>query len=346
MAATPILDLEQLPPAAPNRWRPRLWGVAVGIVVAAIPILADQGIIPDLNWPAFNGLLLLPALLMSTAIHEMAHAVAGRLAGLETGGISIGPMLLLKSGNTWHFRFQWRSFTGGFFKPLAGMSEIKASHYAWMVAAGPFTSFLLAAVCWVVIKQSGSGFWNFTGTLFWTSLFLGFVSGIPYSYGLQQSDGARIGRLLRHPEQFRQLTLMLTVQTEEANGVRPKDWSQHLCDQMLAVQSSAPEYLGSQLLTFYRLVDLGDEWAALTHLENALSKSGNAGKELRPALFLEAASACARIKRETDKAKVWPNGRWLCSAGRRMLFGPWMRALPWRKAAMMRRLDSGARLGN
>lgn len=305
MSATPILDLEQPVPAAPARWPPRLLGIALGLAIAAVPVLADQGLIFDWNWPGFNGLLFIPVLLIVIAVHEAGHLVAAKLAGWDTGGISVGPVLLLRSGNAWVFQFKWRRLFSGFFKPLTTGNDFRISSCAWMIAGGPLASISLTGFSVLLFARYGNGAWNWNGTLFWSSILLGLLSMLPYSAGLQKSDGARLWQLIRHAAQLDGFRVLLTVQTDVARGLRPREWNLELVNRMMIVQPSAIEYLQCQLFLFYRFLDEGNEAAALPHLEQVLANSAKARNVLRPLLFLEAASACARIKNEPAKARVW-----------------------------------------
>ncbi len=103
VSATPILDLHQAPPE-PRKfkfWRYVLIGVTLGAAIATIKILEEENIIPAWDpptFPAFNGLLLLPAVYLAIAFHEIGHLLAGKLVGLNTGGISVGAFVLLRSG--------------------------------------------------------------------------------------------------------------------------------------------------------------------------------------------------------------------------------------------------------
>jgi hypothetical protein len=305
VSATPILDLEQPPPAPSKRWVPILAGVVIGLAMVTVSILADQGLMFDWNWPAFNGLLFVPALLCAIAAHEMGHLIAGEFLGFGTAGISVGPLLLIKSGKTWVFEFKWGRFFAGSFHLLSTQEDFMVLRYIWMIAAGPLASFLLAALCAALVSRDGNGAWNWTGTVCWASLLIGVASALPFSSSLRRSDGAWIWQLLRHPEQTHRLKALLAIQSDDTNGIRPRDWRRELFSQLLAVAPTAPEYTRCQLLAFYRLLDEGDEIAALQYLENALGKSGKADKELRSALFREAACACARIKNEPGKARAW-----------------------------------------
>ena len=108
VSATPIFDLDQAPPEPSMTWLPKLIGFILGLVIGAILILADQNKLPQWHWPRFNGLLFVPALYVAIAFHEIGHFIAGKLVGLEAGGISIGAFVFTKSGKNWVFRFDWR----------------------------------------------------------------------------------------------------------------------------------------------------------------------------------------------------------------------------------------------
>jgi membrane-associated protease RseP (regulator of RpoE activity) len=67
----------------------------------------------------FNGFLILPALYVTVAIHELGHLAAGRTVGMRPGAIMIGGVAIFKSGAHWGIRFDYRCmFSGGGAKPL------------------------------------------------------------------------------------------------------------------------------------------------------------------------------------------------------------------------------------
>ena len=62
------------------------------------------GISPDLHlryFTGFNGLLILPALYVTTAIHELGHLIAGRIVGMRPSAIMIAGIVIFKSGAHW-----------------------------------------------------------------------------------------------------------------------------------------------------------------------------------------------------------------------------------------------------
>jgi len=190
------------------------------------------------------------------------------------------------------------------FRPLASGMDFQLSRFAWLVAGGPIASLALAIVCGVVSAQ-GNGHWNWIGTLFWASTFLLILAGIPFSSGLNKSDGARLWQLIHHPEEARRWVSVLALQSEEAQGLRPREWNSMLFNQILEVGPFASEYLYCQLLAFYRKLDEGREVDALEHLEKVLAASARGGKALRQAFFLEAASASGMVRKNPTQARTW-----------------------------------------
>jgi len=253
----------------------------------------------------FQWFASVPALCVVFALHELGHLVAGKLAGLDAGGISVGPFAFTKSSKNWRFRVDWRTcILGGFFTPLTTV-DVPPLRYVWLVAGGPLACVALTVVFGLICVQYGSGDWSWIGSLFWTSLFSGIISLIPVSSGLNKSDGARLWQLLRYPERARSWMALLAIQTENTKGLRPREWNRQLIEQILTADASASEYLYSQLLAYYRRLDEGLETQALDHLEIVFSKSARVGKVLRHALFLEAASASAFVRRGAGQARSW-----------------------------------------
>ena len=305
MATTPILDLDQPPPPMPGKLYLCGIGFASGAVTLLFLILRDTNRLPQWHWPGVNGLLLLPLLWLGIAVHEASHAIAGRLVGLEFGGIAVGGFVFTKSGTRWTCRFELRFLLDGFFWPLSGSVGFELFKWAWMIAAGPCASASLALLSGLLCSQYGSGHWAWLGTLLWTSLFLSAGSIFPFSSGAVRSDGARLWQFVRHPRQAQSFMALMLVQTENTGGTLPRSWSRVLFEEMLRTPPSEPEYAYCQLLAFYRRIDEGAEIAALQHLESALSRLPRAGKPLRQVIFIEAACASAGIRKNPEQAREW-----------------------------------------
>jgi hypothetical protein len=242
---------------------------------------------------------------------------------------------------------------GGFFKPLTSSADYQLSRFAWLVAGGPIATLVLVVVCGTISVRR-DGLWNWVGTLFWASFLLLILGGIPYSSGLNKSDAARLWQLIHHPRQARNWVAVLALQSEEAKGLRPREWNPERFNQILDVGPSASEYLYCQLLAYYRRLDEDRKVDALEHLEKLLAHSARAGKPLRQALFLEAASASAMMRKSPIQARRWldcacelrkPESTDAVEASIAMCEGRYEEAASlWKRARerlAQRRLDSG-----
>ena len=227
------------------------------------------------------------------------------MAGIDVGGISVGGFSLIRSGENWVFRFDLRRWVGdGYFKPLTRAGGFRVGRYTWMVAGGPLTSMFFTVVCGYVSVQFGDGGWDWIGSLFWTSLTAAVSSIIPYSSGLNKSDGKLLWALLRDPEQERLTVAVLTLQTEEAKGLRPREWDTEQVKQVLRVPRAASEYPHCQLMAFYLRLEEGRQVDALVHLENVLASSARSGDATRHAFYLEAASSSALSQHKCEQART------------------------------------------
>lgn len=305
MSETPILDLEQELPQPPKIWRQILLGVFLGLLPLPLLILIELGHVPEIRWPAINDWLIIPAVLVSLAVHEFGHLLVGLMVGLGVDGISVGPFGYFRSGDRWIFRFEIKSVICGCYKPRIGAADHSEGRYVWMVAGGPLFSMALVAATWMASRQLGDGTWAWIGTLFWVSLVLLLFSVIPYSAGLNMTDTARIWQLVRNPTEGKAWIALLDIQSQEAQGVRPGDWNSAHFELMLQATRKTSGYAYFQLMANYRRLAEGREEAALEHLENALSESHRMGKLLRGVIYAEAASASTVIKKRPAQARVW-----------------------------------------
>ena len=95
MSATPILDLEQDPPA-PGSGK---WTVLIYLVIgSAIGIGADS---LGVKLPQLNFLVWIPLLYIAISIHELGHLLAGKMTCMASGGIVVGGFVAMKSGDHW-----------------------------------------------------------------------------------------------------------------------------------------------------------------------------------------------------------------------------------------------------
>ena len=282
MRETPILDLQRDPPKLRRAWAP--------IVFAAAIVLAV------LRWNLHIDLWWIPLVYVGVTIHELGHLVAGKLVGLNPAAIMVGGLSIFKSGDRWVCRFDFRQLLGGgVAAPLARKGHSNRSK-AIMVAGGPLATLLLAVIAGVT--------WGWTSSLCSINLFLLASTMLPVQ-GVNKSDIPRIWQLLRDPQGSEAWTALIQVQTQDMEGVLPRDWDPEIVAQMLQSDAKSGDYAYRQLLAFYRQLDLGDSEQALQHLETALASSALSGNLVRHLCFLEASASSALYRHNSAAACTW-----------------------------------------
>jgi hypothetical protein len=300
--STPILDLQKEPPY-PSGFMlgfSLLAGAVIGAFLAMIPAMQFRYL------PSCNGLLLFPAYYISVAVHELGHSLLGSIVGMPPGGISIGGFRFFKSGLRWRTGFDIRRiFAGGLAKALPPVGDYRVWAFAFMVAGGPIASLLLSlftGILGVTVDTTG---WNWSGTISWVSALLFFSSLIPYSSGVNRSDGGRLLALARNPGDCRAWMALYALQTQDAGGARPRDWDAELFAEVMKTKPTSNQYPFVQLLAYFRCVDQENEEAGFEHLESALATCKKSGKCFRHAIFLTAAATTAYPRGNGDGARVW-----------------------------------------
>lgn len=309
MSPTPILDLEQDPPRPLVRrwWTALLLGAGIGLggivllLAAALLGWYDPETLPDL--PPLNLWLFLPALYAAVFLHEAGHLAVAKLAGFSAGGICVGGLMLLRSGERWTVRFDRRYLFGGLAVPLPSQRDFRRGRYAWVVAGGPVASILFSGICWLALHRSGAGTWDWISTLFLAAVYTILASAIPYQFRGCTSDALRLWQLFRNPGWTRRWMAVVALQAENMRGVRPREWTSETFEQALESVQSEQHYSAVQMLAAYRAADLGDDQRALQHLERALSVAS------QPAVtrwcYLEASVASAKHRRNPAQARIW-----------------------------------------
>jgi hypothetical protein len=292
MSRTPILDLETPPPALQRPW----FGFSVAVLAATVLL----NVLPV----QLDGLWALPLLYASVAIHEAGHLLGAKLVGMEAGGVVIGGLMFLRSGDRWVTRFEWRRMlSGGLAKPLPKVGDFHRASYAWMVAGGPLATLALLAGSGIPYWRLGAGVPTWLSTLFWVNILLAFSCLIPYRMGLSRSDAGWL-LLLRKPAESRAWMGLLQVMAQEAAGTLPRDWNGEAFEAMMAGDSGSTACV-RHMLAFYRSINQGLETEAVDYLEQALGASGLCGRQVRQWCFLEASCSSALLLARADQARHW-----------------------------------------
>ena len=166
--------------------------------------------------------------------HELGHVVGGKLAGLRFLLLIVGPLKVTRTaqGLAWNVN-RSVAMMGG----LACCTPADPKRFVGamksMIAGGPLASFVLAAVCYVLISYVNvlplspswvlfvSSFLNFTLLI---SLMIGIMTLYPKTSGGMKTDGRQLIELFKsNPHAHRQNLVRLLVGQSLA-GFRPSEW--------------------------------------------------------------------------------------------------------------------------
>jgi hypothetical protein len=297
-STTPILDLEQDPPEKKSdTWLTAVFMTVCGSVSIAIIVLSATGS-PHRLWhlPPLNPLLVWPAFYVAIAVHEIGHLVIGRLAGFRAGSISVGVFTFFHSNRRWAFRFNWHKWFGGFYEPRPEKPGFSRLNTVCMVLGGLIFSALMSASIAGSVFLLGNGAGQWLSTLGYASVFIAALSAMPF----RGSDVRHLWDLARNSESARSYMALVQLNADDANGIRPRDWSSELMVDVLADRS-----INAGFRAYSRCLDEGSDDAALEQLEFLLAQSGRASKRLRLTIFLEASVASAVMRKEAKQARVW-----------------------------------------
>lgn len=146
---------------------------------------------------------LLLALLVSTALHEAGHAVAGLCLGMKLRLFAVGPFRWTVRDGKWTFKFDMKKAfsAGGATACVPATTDWQCADEIIMIAAGPAASFATGCFASVLaLSAKGAWFeqrWEFLIMLASISLIAAAVNLLPLRPDAIYSDGAQIYQLLK-----------------------------------------------------------------------------------------------------------------------------------------------------
>ncbi len=274
-----------------------VFGAALGLAVGYLVRGVDFGLsvaIPDAPALLFG---VLAVLFLALAFHEIGHLIGGSLMGFKFMLLVIGPLKLVREGES----IQWRlnedlSLYGGLAASVPMDGHNLTPRFAVAIAAGPLASLFFSAL------GLGSAFLlrdvsnNLHGeSLFWLMVFSLLNGGIflatilPGKTGGFQTDGAQLLDCLRggHDAERKQLSIAITGAS--AGGTRPREQNPRLMQRFLDLREGNSQDAIANWFGYVWLLDSGRAAEAGDLLDLALTQQDGLPETFRPALMVEAA---------------------------------------------------------
>jgi hypothetical protein len=250
-----------------------------------------------------SSLLFLPltfvAAFAAIAIHEMAHALAGVMAGFRFNSLRIGRLQFDRP-----FRISLYKGRGTGAGGWASLFPIKQDKLIWraiaMLLAGPLSNLLSIAVLLALPYSKGA----FSAIFIYISTLLGVVNLIPLRSRAVYSDGGRILMLLLNRARGERWLAMLKLVEEMRTGP-PEKMTPEFIAKAIAIEDQSPDTVSAHAIAYAAAFWAHKDEEAARMLETCLRNSSLAAPSQRQGLAVEAAVFQARRRHRVDLAQQW-----------------------------------------
>ena len=260
----------------------------------------------ELQWLA---LAMLPATLLSGAIHEAGHVLAGSACGFSFAWVRVGPFWLKQEDRRWRLRFQpvsLLSFDGASRVAPHRLGFSRARAIA-LVAGGPLLSLICAGLALLVYR------WPFAGHPFLRALLYDFslislaaslLSLLPFDTGSRLTDGYMLRELATTASRARRFWYWLQVSAHWTDGVLPRDWDRAALATACSLEDGSKLEARVRQLAYYAALDRDEIGEARLHLQRAQQLRARLPVESALLLDLDAAWFDAAVEGRPEAART------------------------------------------
>lgn len=263
------------------------------------------------NYPGLFPLALVGGLLLgfiiSVAVHEVGHVVAGKRAGFRFAFLLFWPVQIRRrgaAGLTIRPMFKSGLGLGG----MAGMAPVNCNNlrqgYLKLLRGGPMASFILGFAGILISLAAGLGS-SLTGGAFWMvgvlSLLLFTSCMIPRVTAGYLSDGAAIRLLSRGDNARVDLYVAgLEAATLTMAGTRPRELPTALLERLMKAEAGDPMWHRARYFNFLAAADRDDLGLARSYMDEIHAESANIPLLLRTTYEVRNAWLLAREGKPTE----------------------------------------------
>ena len=301
-SATPILDL--LAPLP----KPQTWNSALGEYL--FPTLLIMTVFVSRNYqlliPIFGFWIIA---LLTIAIHELGHVMAGCGVGFCFQSVGIGPIWIKRESNRWTVKLRRGLLDGATFMSLDRIHRVRRRLIIFS-ASGPAAGLLAGVIGFVCLRLAidrDDAFLSLILACFaGYSIFANLVSLVPTLYRGYGNDGKRLKVLLCSKEGARQVLATYALGMQQRKGIEPfclnSRWIQVASSPGNVVVDPRHSACTADLNAYQNAAST--ELAA-QFLERCLANSAFLTAENRDALVVEAAIFTAWQRNDAKKAETW-----------------------------------------
>lgn len=220
--------------------------IGVTAALLAVVIVLQLTKLGDIAWQIGSVYIFL---IVAIFIHELGHAVAGKMIGYEFHFMSFGPFTIEPRGLLWNER--WFAF-GGLTNCTPKIEDVEtiAKKHKWYVLAGPVFSYIgmFGGFIFAFLFDN-----NALNLFAFINLALLIVTAIPMKTPLK-TDGYIYWHLRKGGEEAHQLVSSVLLHKRMMSPESPKKWPPRLIEQAKKVPVSLDETLNSYMIFYYELM--------------------------------------------------------------------------------------------
>lgn len=252
---------------------------------------------------------------VAVGVHEFGHVVGGWIGGGRLLLYVVGPFMWRRTPVG--LKFSWNrqvNLSGGLAACLPlDPGAVSAKRFATMIAGGPVSSLVLAAMLAGVagllsVGEPGAGRALLQHQAVFgaaISLLIFAVTAMPGAAGGFKSDGRRFWELLRGDARSEQEKAMIVLTVASLGGVRPADYDPALIAQITALRDGSMFDLYGHYTAFHHGMDCGEPVRAQAALDHVLAGEEKLAPFLRDAARCDYAWLLARHTGDAVAARAW-----------------------------------------
>lgn len=220
--------------------------------------------------------------LLTTAVHELGHLLAGKLVGLRLHLLIIGPLQTTRENGRLRFsRHKSAAIFNGMTKSLPQDNKNLPHRLLIFTLGGPLASLFQAALAAALFFRWAADV-HFTNTYAWvvesaaitavyaTIIFLSAIKPTRYQSELP-ADGGRIISLLQASPDAVRWCALVALSGADLRGQRPRDWDESLIRQALTGYDHTHDGQLARFITYLWALDNGRIAEANRWLEEAVA---------------------------------------------------------------------------
>lgn len=254
---------------------------------------------------------------LALAVHEVGHAIGGRLHGMRLGMLIVGPVHIQREPDG---RLGWwlnrrLSLAGGVVSSVPGSTRGLRRAMLSFIAGGPVTSIVVGVLVFVIyvltdlgdtlaaqgpVQDALAAGVFFLGLV---SVGIGFVTLLPINQGAFVNDGKRILKLLRPGAYADGYAAVMALGAYAVAQVPPHDRDPDLVAKAASLADGSHEDLAGRLAVYSDALHRQDVEAAGEHIRYLLDHRDLAYPPYRPVIDLAAAYFEAAYDGDAESAR-------------------------------------------